>query len=119
MHKKIVIPEKYRTNLDSRFNPKNAAFRKPDHVVEFEHIAINIPCALCIDNRSRCEFCPLYVFNYDYIACRDFVSSLLKSEKLPFMMYIERVFWFPEDHDEAVAALNELRLKAGQWIIWV
>jgi hypothetical protein len=118
MPKTIILPLRYKSNLMARFDTRRAVFRKPDHVVDTEHIAINVPCQLCLDYGSNCEICPFYAFNYDHIACRDFISSLLRTNKLPFMIFIERVFWFPEDNDIAVRAINELVQKASKYIVW-
>jgi hypothetical protein len=46
------------------------------------------------------------------------IFSLLKTDNLPFMTFVEKVFWFPEDNDIAVSAINELVQKASKYIVW-
>jgi hypothetical protein len=118
MSKTITLPLRYKANLTARFDTKRAVFKKPDHVVDTEHVAINVPCQLCIDYKSNCEICPFYSFNYDYIACKSFMRSLLGTSKLPFRAIIDRVFWLPEDNDIAVSAINKLVQQASKYIVW-
>jgi hypothetical protein len=118
MPKTIILPLRYKSNLMARFDTGRAVFKKPDYIVNSEHVAINVPCQLCIDYRSNCEICPFYSFNYDYIACKSFMRSILGTDKLPFRAITDRVFWFPEDSDIAVRAINELAQRASKYIIW-
>lgn len=103
MNSKIRIPEKYKADLEHRFNPDNAEWNKEKH-----KYYLSMPCVLCGNYRS-CAACP-----FGFEGCKKIIHDILGTWHLHFYGG-----WSKRNNQKARAQLRKLNREAGKYIEWV
>jgi hypothetical protein len=107
----VKIPERFKQDLDDRFNPKNAQMNKKCY-------NIDIRCPLCREYLS-CKECVFKKYEKTILlGCENWIDNVMKGCKISKIIGMGSMFiyWDIENDKQARKQLKELRAKAKELI---
>ncbi|MBU4331951.1 hypothetical protein KKD19_03160 [Patescibacteria group bacterium] len=109
---RVQIPEKFRKQLDKRFDPSQAVLNK-----KAGEWIIAVPCSLCLEYNSFCGGCPFERFGY--VGCEHWIRCVLDNNRIFRLSPHYGIFWHGEDDAKAREQIMKLREAAEKLIEWV